>query len=105
MAREYSRRKDPVRAVPAARAAAAGLPTSAEAQIVLGIATSQSMLLDDAVAAFEKAIELEPGNARAHFGLGMCFVSMGREPEAVAVADALHRLDPGLAKELVRELR
>ncbi|MEK7831729.1 MAG: FlgO family outer membrane protein, partial [Acidobacteriota bacterium] len=40
-------------------------------------------LFDQAVELFQKAIEMQPMMADGYIGLGMCFVSMGREDDAI----------------------
>ena len=66
---------------------------------VLGRALSDSLHYQDAIAAFERAIELNPSLALAYFGLGFTLIWCSREREAVdllAKAIVLSPNDPEL---------
>lgn len=51
---------------------------------------------DLAVEAFEKAIELEPGYARAYFNMGQALAELGRHSEAIDAYNRAIELDPAL---------
>lgn len=50
--------------------------------------------LDEAVAAFRKAIELEPGNSRNHNNLGVALARQKKTPEAIICYRKAIELDP-----------
>jgi superkiller protein 3 len=54
----------------------------------------QQRKLDDAIAAFRKAVELDPKNARAHNNLGGSLLNRGRLDEAFACCKKAIELDP-----------
>ena len=54
---------------------------------------------DEAIAAFRRAVELQPQAAEFHFNLGNAFLQNRRRDEALAeFEEALLRLEPGLAQ-------
>jgi tetratricopeptide (TPR) repeat protein len=78
------------------RGATAAYPTSARACRALGEFYSRSFRFRDAVTAYEKAAELEPGSALTHWELGLAYHREGLMSRAAA---SLHRslgigLDP-----------
>ena len=63
-------------------------PRSADAYLLLGTALSLVPRRSEAIAAIEKAIELRPGSAAAHYTLGL---ALGRFAEPQAAKNALSR--------------
>ena len=51
-----------------------------------------------AVGAFQKAIELEPGNAEAHFNLGVAYTEMDEYEKALDAMTRAIELKPGIAR-------
>jgi tetratricopeptide (TPR) repeat protein len=49
---------------------------------------------EEAVSAFEKAIQIAPNNFLAHIGLAATYSAMGREKEARVEADEVPRISP-----------
>ncbi len=86
--------------MPKARAAAQRAldldPGSGEALVALAFVRSlYDWEWDDAQAQFQRAIALNPGNARAHHWFGIDFLArLGRFDEAAAEIDTARRLDP-----------
>jgi tetratricopeptide (TPR) repeat protein len=56
----------------------------------------------DAADAFKKAIALEPGMAKAHFGLSLAYQELGMTTELMAEYRILETLDRSLAKKLAQ---
>ena len=54
--------------------------------------------LDEAIACFRKAIELDPKNAAAHIALGNCLHAKGQSDEAIACYQKAIELDPKKAE-------
>ena len=59
-------------------------PRSSFLQLLLGSAHARLGRHDAAIACFDQAIVLQPGNADAHNNLGILFASLGRDAEATA---------------------
>ena len=55
-------------------------------------------LYDEQLAAFEKAIELDPNNAEAWFNKGYALAGLKRYDEAIAAFDKVQELNPGYPK-------
>ena len=53
---------------------------------------------DAAVGAFQKAIELEPDNAEAHFNLGVAYTEMDEYEKALDAMSRAITLKPGVAR-------
>ncbi len=53
--------------------------------------------VEDAAARFRQALEMEPGHARALYGLAICLESQGRRPEAIGLLQPLTAADPVFA--------
>jgi len=64
----------------------------------LGVAYQSTRRLADAVKAYTRAIELDPGNAEAHHNLGNCYSQLAHDAMAAAqhYREAI-RIDPGRA--------
>ena len=52
----------------------------------------------EALECFDRAVELDPGNARAHSGKGDVLHALGREAEALECFDRAVELDPDNAR-------
>jgi tetratricopeptide (TPR) repeat protein len=60
-----------------------------------GLALSRAGKPEQAAAAFEEAIRLNPASAEAHLGLGKTELTMGRVPDAIGQLQETLRLNPG----------
>ena len=60
----------------------------------LGAAYATSGRSRDAEVALERSVRLEPGNARAHFNLGLLAAARGQPAAAVSHFEQALRLDP-----------
>jgi tetratricopeptide (TPR) repeat protein len=65
---------------------------------------------EDAKKSFEEAIKLDPKHANSHYQLGMCFINLGKMPEAVAEFESYLQVAPdgqyaGQAKAMVAQLK
>jgi Flp pilus assembly protein TadD len=71
-------------------------PAVAEVQSLLS--SGRQALIDskwaEAVALFEKARKLEPGNSEADFGLSAAFIELGRFAEALPLLESLRKIAP-----------
>ena len=77
---------------------AAGLaPRDASFQFTLGRALKAAGELDEAVAAYRRAIELNPGFAEAHVSLGIALKAQGDLDGAIASYEQAIRINPNLA--------
>lgn len=47
----------------------------------LAVAYTKAMFVNKAVQEYEKSLEFDPGNAEAHFNLGLLYKNLGRSPE------------------------
>ncbi len=63
----------------------------------VGVTLLEQQKIDEAVAHFEKALEVEPNFAEAHSNLGNVRLRQNRAEEAVAQFQMAVQLDPGLA--------
>ena len=61
----------------------------------LGLALNRAGKPEEAAAAFEEAIRLNPASAEAHLGLGKTELTMGRVPDAMGQLQETLRLNPG----------
>ena len=75
---------------------AAKAPESASAHYNLGTALTQAGLFDDAVASYERALELRPRYAKALSNLGDSLVALGRADEAIRRYEAAVAVEPSL---------
>jgi tetratricopeptide (TPR) repeat protein len=64
-------------------------------EIDQGASLNRDGKTDDAIVHFRKAIELYPGDARAHYDLGLALERKGQEPDAIVEYQAALREDPG----------
>jgi tetratricopeptide (TPR) repeat protein len=63
--------------------------------------------LPDAIAEYEAALRLNPGDADIHFNLATALVRAGRTADAIAQYEAALRIKPGMeqARQMVDRLR
>ncbi len=85
---------DPVAAVAVARRALAAMPTSVEAQFVLGAALRRTGDLDAAVAILARLADRLPRAWGVQYELGMTLAGLGRIEAAAAALDSAARLNP-----------
>ncbi len=74
------------------------VPESAEVHNFLGIMLAEHGRMDEAVAQFRRALELDPGSARTHWNLGAALASRGARPEAITHLRRSVELDPANAR-------
>jgi len=86
LARAQVRAQDPVAAIASADKAVQAAASSAVAQEARGDALSALRRFDDAIAAYRKALQLDPKLNRARVGLASTLVDAGKPSEAVAEA-------------------
>ena len=79
------------------QAAAAAAPANVAAHNNLGIALKDKGQLDEAIAAYKKAIELNPNYAAPHCNLGLALYDKGRSEEAIACYRKAIELDSKFA--------
>lgn len=91
------RGKDPARALDHMRRAVELKPDFMEARLNLGAALLDGGKDEEARAAFEAALAIDPRSAPAHFRLGSILLDHGRPREAAAHFEEALRLDPKLA--------
>jgi tetratricopeptide (TPR) repeat protein len=70
-------------------------PIRAKAAINIGICRAMRGRLDDAIAAFEEAVRLEPRSPEAHGNLGKALAALGRHDEALAELQTARQLSGG----------
>ena len=63
----------------------------------LGDMASRRARYEEALAAYDRAVRLEPGSASAHMGRCEALIALGRRGEALAASDEAVRLEPGNA--------
>ena len=80
-----------------AQSAAAKLPKSAEVQDTIGWIYIKKDLPDRAAPAFEKSVEMDPGNASYHYHLAMAYSKVGEVVKARAAAQQALKLKPDYA--------
>ncbi|MEA3341726.1 MAG: tetratricopeptide repeat protein, partial [Chloroflexota bacterium] len=73
------------------------LPDKSGAFYYLGVALKNGGRLEDAIPAYERAIELDPDDAYPHNGLGNVYADLGRREEAIAAFQRAIELDPDFA--------
>jgi arylsulfatase A-like enzyme/Flp pilus assembly protein TadD len=64
----------------------------------LGVAFAEQGRYEEALAAFEEAVRVEPDSAMAHFNIGYTLLQMGREREAIAPLRRALEIDPDHAR-------
>jgi tetratricopeptide (TPR) repeat protein len=71
-----------------------------------GNALLRARQFDDAARVFDQAVQIEPGLARAHFGLGAAYAQLGRQEEAIEALRRGLELNPADegAQALLRQL-
>jgi Flp pilus assembly protein TadD len=70
------------------------VPESADVHNVLGIAVARRGRIDEAIAEFRQALQLEPESAMTSWHLGAALATRGEIPEAVGLLRQSVRLDP-----------
>ena len=80
-----------------AEAAAEAHPASARTRFALGLSRLADHRYADALACFDRALELEPPDAERVTYRGIALQNLGRRPEAIAAYDAALGLAPGFA--------
>jgi len=73
-------------------------PTNPDAQYGLGLALATAGQLDEAGAAFSKALQLKPDFARVQYDWGLALLKAGRETEALTHFAAALEIDPRYAE-------
>jgi tetratricopeptide (TPR) repeat protein len=63
----------------------------------LGIALQNIGRMNEAIAEYQKTLEIDPGFAMAHYNLGCVLSSLGRQNEAIAEYRKALEIDPGYA--------
>ena len=80
-------------------------PKNADAHNNFGIALRETGRLTDAIAEFERAIQIDPGMAAAHLNLALTLSFSGREFYQIMTADATESItDKSSIGDLAREL-
>ena len=74
--------------------AAGGNPADAKAQFNRGIFLLNSNKNEEAIAAFEAAIEADPNIAEAYYRLGALMVGQGKIPEAIQYLEKYLSINP-----------
>jgi tetratricopeptide (TPR) repeat protein len=88
----------PAAAVAHFRVTAERRPDSAAAHYNLGTALTSAGLFDDAIASYERALQLQPRYPKALNNLGDTLASMGRLDQAIARYEASVAADPAMAE-------
>ena len=88
----------PAAAVAHFRVTAEHRPDSAAAHYNLGTALTSAGLFDDAIASYERALQLQPRYPKALNNLGDTLASMGRLEQAIARYEASVAVDPAMAE-------
>jgi tetratricopeptide (TPR) repeat protein len=78
--------------------------TLAEAHAWIGRVYQEQRRYEKAAAAFQEAIRLKPRDAEYHFRLGMTYLAMDREDQALEVQQTLKAIDKGKADALLWEI-
>jgi tetratricopeptide (TPR) repeat protein len=60
---------------------------------------------DEAIVCFRRAVDLDPGLARAHANLGSALLIQGRPDEAMIHLRSAERLNPALADAIRQRLK
>ena len=91
-------------AVDACRRAAPVLENDEAALLCIGVASYHMGLYSEAIDVFEKVVENNPGNARAHYGLGLAKLYDGDRDGAITEVGVMNKLDPKLANDLYERI-
>ena len=67
---------------------AAGGTGGVDALYNVGVTAWNAGKADDARKAFEEALKLDPKHANSHYQLAMCYINLGKMPEAIASFEA-----------------
>jgi len=67
---------------------AAGGTGGVDALYNVGVTAWNAGKADDAKKAFEEALKLDPKHANSHYQLAMCYINLGKMPEAIASFEA-----------------
>ena len=89
--------KKSAEAIELARAASLKFPTSAAVWTALGILLSKSKAPEESIAAFQRAVKLEPAVAEAHSNLAAALGKLKRWPESEIACREAIRLNPAHA--------
>lgn len=108
LSRVYMDDKNYADTVPLLETATAKDPTNADLYLTLGVAYRGVGRLDDAEAAYKKALELAPGNPSPHFNLGVLLGDFKKDYDGAVVAFNAY-IDAGgeraeLASEYIKEV-
>lgn len=79
----------------------ATLEPTAENYLALGIHQLKGKDYEAAVVSFKEAVKLDPSSPRAHHNLGVAYVRLGRNQEALEEFRLSHRLKPDYQKLLI----
>lgn len=79
-------------------------PNDGYAWVNLGISHCRLKEYRRAVAAFRKALEIDPRNTDALYSLGICYHRMGKYDKAIGQYRRLRLIDPDLADKLFKTL-
>jgi tetratricopeptide (TPR) repeat protein len=91
-------------ALEACRRATTVLEDDEPATLCIAVAFFQMGLYAEGIQAFETALEINPGNPRAHYGLGLAKLYNEDRDGAIAEVGVLNQLDPALANELYERI-
>jgi tetratricopeptide (TPR) repeat protein len=89
---------------------AAGGAGGVDALYNVGVTSWNAGKFEDAKKAFEEALKLEPKHANSHYQLAMCYINLGKMPEAIAsleayVANAPDGQYAGQVKDMLKALK
>jgi len=102
LAQHYTETKRPGEAVGVLVEAQKNVEITAEVRRLVGWAELQRNQVDDAIKQFEQALEMEPRDSSAHFGLAIAYRRTAKLAEAAAALAKVEELDanfPGLPLE------
>ena len=88
----------------ACRRAETVLEMDEPATLCVAVALFHMGLYEEATQTFETALEINPGNPRAHYGLGLARLFAGDRDGAIAEVGELNTLDPELASDLYERI-
>jgi len=79
-------------------------PNDALTYLKLGIGYYDIGKYKEAIKALKQSIQIQPGNARAHYYMGLNYLVEGNKDAAVAQYDILKELDENYAKKLFMDI-